>query len=290
MNINRKNYEVYFTDYLDGHLNPEEIKELQNFLLIHSDLAELLEDTGSVKLNPPRIIYPGKQLLQKDILHECPDYYAIAIAENSLDPEDEKLLNRHPQKQQIQANAYIYQNLKFKPDTEIRFTQKKRLYRKNTKHYTNSILAIAAIFLLSLAFGFWLYRQSEEPKPTSLALSIPAPAEVNPIPLPIQTIPIPEQKTFVLPEPKPDRIPTPPKIHLTPAEIIPQPLSAVYSRQTDELQEKKITISFIEMPEIMLTENAGVWKPSENKILSDNIFTSMINAGKLIAEKIKTNF
>lgn len=290
MNINRNNYEVYFTDYLDGNLNPDQIRELQNFLLIHSDLSELLEDTGTVKLSPPRITYPKKQLLQKDLLRECPDYYAIAIVENALSPEDEKILNRHPQKQQIQTDAGVYRNLKFKPDNEIRFIHKKRLYRKNITQYTYRYLTIAAVFLLALASGLWLYRQTETSKSTSLALYIPAPTEVKPLPIPIETIPVYEQETVTQRDTKSIRITEPKKTALPPAEIIPQPLSTVHSSQANELQETKITITYIEGPEIILTDNAGEWKPSENKILSDNIFNSVINAGKLIAEKIKTNF
>jgi hypothetical protein len=41
--------------------------------------------------------------------------------------------------------------------------------------------------------------------------------------------------------------------------------------------------------ELILTENAIAWKPSESKFLSNNLFSSMINTGKMIAEKLKNN-
>lgn len=90
MNINRDNYESYFIDYLDGSLTPEQVGEVRAFLLLNEDLAEMLEDTDLVKLQIPHIKYSGKAALRKDELHACPDYYAIAAAENALTKEDIK--------------------------------------------------------------------------------------------------------------------------------------------------------------------------------------------------------
>ena len=48
MNINRKNYEAYFIDFLDGNLSSEQMEELRSFLMLNPDLAGELDDVKMV--------------------------------------------------------------------------------------------------------------------------------------------------------------------------------------------------------------------------------------------------
>ena len=44
MLININNYEIYFMDYLDGNLNPDQESELMAFLSLHPDKKQELEE------------------------------------------------------------------------------------------------------------------------------------------------------------------------------------------------------------------------------------------------------
>ena len=104
MNINRNNYEKYFIDYLEGTLSKDDIHDLRVFLLFNQDLAELLDDIAKIKLTAPSVRYTRKENLKKDELHACKDYYAIAIAENSLSTQDISDIKHSSRKQKYTVN------------------------------------------------------------------------------------------------------------------------------------------------------------------------------------------
>ena len=146
MNINRNNYDKYFIDYLEGTLSKDDIHDLRVFLLFNQDLAELLDDIAKIKLTAPSVRYTRKENLKKDELHACKDYYAIAIAENSLSTQDISDIKHSSRKQEITKQAEVYRQLKLTPDTKIRYTRKSKLYHsayrqlgyKYTDHRYNS--------------------------------------------------------------------------------------------------------------------------------------------------------
>ena len=41
--ITRENYEIYFMEYMDGNLSAREQAEVEAFLLVYTDLRELLD-------------------------------------------------------------------------------------------------------------------------------------------------------------------------------------------------------------------------------------------------------
>lgn len=294
MKINRDNYEVYFMDYLDGNLKPDQTRELQAFLLINNDLQEILEEMKEpLKLKvQDSPVYKNKELLKKDQIHACTDYYAIAIAEDTLEETDKQLLKHHPQIQQIQSDAHIYRKLKLNPDTNICFPKKKKLYHhsiSNIYKYT----AIAASFLIISTISLWLYRSSVS-SGTEFCMNIPSPIVIEAIAIPDnQTGPIvkeitnPERQykkkgTTVIPAENRDMIP--------PARIIALPVNKIMLLTQKEEPSVRLHITLPPSPEIILTNAASEWKSSENKFFSENILSGMLQAGKNIAEKIKTNF
>ena len=101
--ITRKNYEIYFIEYLDGTLSEAKAAELKTFLLLNPDLSALLEDTDKAKLKAPVLIYRKKNVLKKTEIQECPDYYAIATAETVLTPEENQQLGKRKSDQPHQA-------------------------------------------------------------------------------------------------------------------------------------------------------------------------------------------
>lgn len=290
MNITRNNYESYFTDYLDGRLSPVKLRELNAFLLLNPDLAEQLEELPTNRLKAPEIKYPNKSLLRKDQLHACPDYYAIAATENSLTQTDIEYIKQHTD---LENNKSLYQYLKFKPDYQIKYPYKSKLHRTILSIKSLKISTVAAAVILLLGF---IHLESRQSVPHTPQISK---VFYYPIPAPIDIIPIPQkeknrqniQATKQHPQIKPKKRVLLLKENSEKIHLIHFPLA--------QLQASAPTVTLalpkniqrqpnIAQSEIYLAESACVWKSSEKHFLSDNIFSSVINAGKILAEKLKT--
>ena len=289
MNINRDNYESYFIDYLDGSLTPEQVGEVRAFLLLNEDLAEMLEDTDQVKLQIPHVKYSGKAALRKDELHACPDYYAIAAAENALTKEDIKLASKS---NDSLLTDNIYFKLKLKPDTGILYPHKKRLYRKQ-RPFVYLRIAAAAACVLFLGTGYFFLNRQADTAGMSLAQTIVIPPMV-----PVDVI---EINDFIKPTESNTSIPNKRVKHAVektePQTVresiaIMEPLYAAETRLAlPENNYHLITnhhyVTSASQPEIHLAKSASEWKASNNLIQSDNIVASVIQAGRIIAEKIR---
>ena len=290
MNVTRNNYESYFIDYLDGNLSPVKLRELNAFLLLNPDLAEQLEELPTNRLKVPEVEYPNKSLLRKDQLHACPDYYAIAATENILTKTDIEYIKQHTD---LEKNKSLYQYLKFKPDSQIKYPYKSKLYRTILSIKSLKISTIAAAVILLFGSVHWWSRQSIPNTPQiSKIFYCPIPIQVDIITIPQKEKNRPNiQATKQHPQIKPKkRVPllkeNSEKIHLISFPLTQ--LQASVPTMTLALPKSNQHQPNITKSEIYLAESACVWKPSEKNFLSDNIFSSVINAGKMLAEKIKT--
>lgn len=290
MNINRDNYESYFTDYLDGQLSQKEIKEMRIFLLLNDDLAELLEDTDQMKLKYIHLKYHNKESLKKDILHGCPDYYAIAAAEECLTEEDIRFTAKHIDYLESEP---IYRKLKLNPDSSIHYQNKKRLYRKD--HRIVFLRSAVAAVMLLLGGSSYLYLKHHTYPALTLAetsMIIPAIPHIEHIDIlsinEINSTITSNNKSITKVSTTTPHSITSEKESLAVMEAIYQAPNRIPQSDNDyslvSSPQMKVTVN---QPEIYLAEAASNWKSSENHILSDNIITSMINAGKMIAEKIR---
>ena len=90
MKINRRNYEHYFIDYLDGKLDPDQEKILLSFLDFNPDLQEELEGLKSTKLIPGEFSYTNKDFLLKMVSPF--EELCIDSIEQQLNEEEEKHL------------------------------------------------------------------------------------------------------------------------------------------------------------------------------------------------------
>ena len=52
MKISNENYEIWFLDYYEGQLAPEQVQELMNFLELNLDLKEEFEQFENITLIP----------------------------------------------------------------------------------------------------------------------------------------------------------------------------------------------------------------------------------------------
>lgn len=288
MNITRDNYETYFIDYWDDKLTPQQVNELKLFLLINSDLEEYFHDLNITRLSIPSIEYPHKKSLNKEIFHECPDYYAIAIAENALTEEDYQIIKKHNPAPHTIA---IYKRLKLKPDLSLSYPGKSQLYHKNKALKLSTYISVAATLLLFIGIGYLYY--------TNLDTNSQTVADVMQLPLCPEITPL-KTDTFAYEQLSKLPIIQNHKSQITPTqatyqrnslplmEVLIQPIAQLSSPSENyQLVTEKSALMSTDNSEIYLEANAKVWKTSENTFLSDNIFNSIINTGKMIAGIIK---
>lgn len=134
MKPDRSNYELWFTDWLDGKLNHNQIEELKLFLNTNPDLLEEMKGLDTIILDPPVSEFPDKNSLKRapqDISVSQFDNLCIGSLENDLNPEQQAELNyiidRDPSKKR---HFELMQKLKLKP-AELTFK-----YKSNVKRLT----------------------------------------------------------------------------------------------------------------------------------------------------------
>jgi hypothetical protein len=89
MRPDRSNYEIWFTEWLDGNLNEKQVEEFMIFLKENPELSEELNGLASVSLEPPEIKFGGKKNLKKsqtDLSESQFEHLCISSLENDLTP------------------------------------------------------------------------------------------------------------------------------------------------------------------------------------------------------------
>lgn len=252
--ITLDNIEIYLTDYADGVLSPEQERELKAFLLLHPELEKSLEDWKFAKLTPPVIRYPHKLQLKQ-------------MASGGPIPGEEPRLI---------------------PDPAVRFERKAVLYRRNPAILLLqrfSVAAVGVLFVCSISIYFYLQAptglpvadgfriQKEEPLSTQRSVLSTLHANVTRLPekLALQRM-LPDEKI--------------PDIQ-TITRRAPVEITAVALPAVTVMTEKFPAIGMPDSPEILLTEQARIWKSSDEGVRSRNIITSFIDAGKSLADKFR---
>jgi hypothetical protein len=166
MKPDRSNYEIWFTDWLDGNLSKEQAEELKVFLEENPDLKEELNGLELVSLNPPDIIFSGKAGLGRspeslsDIEFE---HLCIAGLENDLTPGQKAELIEIIGRNEARRRSFeIVQKLRLKPMAGS-FTRKS-IVKKLTigqKILRLSAIGISAAAIVSLVIGIYLFTSED---------------------------------------------------------------------------------------------------------------------------------
>ena len=145
MNPDRSDYELWFTDWLDGKLSQEQAETFLAFLKQNPDLAGELNDLELVSLEPPEITFSGKDFLRRSpesLSDEQFDNLCIASLENDLTTmEQEELHQIVSHDENRRKNYELIKKLKLKPATVV--------FRG--KHTVKKLTAVRRIFRYSLA-------------------------------------------------------------------------------------------------------------------------------------------
>jgi hypothetical protein len=160
MTPDRSNYEIWFTEWLDGNLNEEQVETLMVFLKDNPDLREELEGLADVSLEPPNVIFNGKNNLKKsfeNISESQFEFMCIASLENDLtslqESELSEIINRDENKRR---GFELIQKLKLKPPA-CSFRRKRSVKRltagqKAIRLSVIGLSAAAAIAVLIITF------------------------------------------------------------------------------------------------------------------------------------------
>lgn len=155
MEINRKNYEAYFIDYLEGNLEEKLVDSFIEFIRLNPDLKEELEIYEPVFVAPESVSFEKKNDLYKHRLdtEEEFDRAAVAILEDDITDEEklefEEYLAAHPDKEK---EARLFNKTKLRADETVIFTQKNKLYKKPMgKAILLWSLRAAAVLIFGLA-------------------------------------------------------------------------------------------------------------------------------------------
>jgi hypothetical protein len=133
MNPDRLNYEIWFTDWLDGNLNEKQVDQLRNFLNLNPDLEEELSGLYHVVLKKPEIVFKGKNDLlglPENLSRSQIEKLFIGYLENDLIPEQEEEMNRIIEFDERNRKSFeLYQQLKLKP-ISLTFAIKNKLKKQ----------------------------------------------------------------------------------------------------------------------------------------------------------------
>ncbi len=164
MKIDRKNYELYFIDYLEGNLSPLQERELMVFLEGNPDLKEELQIVKQTRITPPsEIRFPGAESLKKDYI-PVDNISPVNIDEKLID-----LLEGNASKEETAAileflelnpafgkERELYGLTKLVPDETVVCPGKNKLKRRapliplSLKRTVIAAASVAALFLITL--------------------------------------------------------------------------------------------------------------------------------------------
>ena len=165
MALSRNNYEIFFLDYLEGTLKPDQVADLILFMEQNPDLKEEFNHLEIVYLTPDNTIqFENKQRLKKNIIvsvgeinHTNYHDYFIADLEGDLSKTDTLILHKF-----LAANPFLepdveaYKKTVLIPEETIVYKSKNRL-KKNIIHW-NRILYYSTGIAAAIIILLWLYR------------------------------------------------------------------------------------------------------------------------------------
>jgi uncharacterized protein YbcI len=162
MKPDRSNYEIWFTDWLDGNLNQKQIEEFIVFVNENPDLREELNGLSMVSLEPNEVVFKRKESIKRsseNISDSQFDNLCIASLENDLTPEQQSELNYIIEHSEIKRkNFELVRKLKLKPSTALfkRKSSVKKLTagQRILKLSAIGLSAAATVAIMILAYLF----------------------------------------------------------------------------------------------------------------------------------------
>ena len=163
MKPDRSDYEIWFTDWLDGKLSHEQAEIFIAFLKQNPDLSDELNDLKLVRLEPPEITFSGKDNLRRSPENHSDEQFdnlCIACLENDLTTREQEELDHIVSLDENKRKNYeLIKKLKLKPAAVVfrgkgsvkKLTAGRRIFR-----YSLAGLSMAAALALLVTFYFYI--------------------------------------------------------------------------------------------------------------------------------------
>ncbi len=162
MIINKKNYEIWFVDFLEGNLQPEEKEALYKFLEVNPDKKQELDQLSEHYIKDIDAVFENKNDLKKSTndLGQVSSYnideYSIAYMENDLTDNGNKIFRAAISENiEFKKTYELYQATKILPDGNLIYKHKGQLKHfiigKKLIRRTIAIATAAA----SILVAFW---------------------------------------------------------------------------------------------------------------------------------------
>ena len=151
MKITRDNYESFFIDYIEGNLPESMIDQFLDFLNQNPDLKEELHLFEEVNLPGELVVFQEKKQLHKSAADEKRrlEYSAIAYLEGDWPADENKTLETYLLTNPEFKREYdLFAKTQLKPDFEIKYPDKQKLYRKSGATIVMNWVARAAAVLV----------------------------------------------------------------------------------------------------------------------------------------------
>lgn len=177
MKPDRSNYEIWFTDFLDGNLSELQVEELRVFLKENPDLNEELTGLTMVTLNPPDLTFTGRKELGKSagsLSEEQFEYLCIANLENDLKPGQKSELDEIISHDEIKRTSFErIQKLKLKPTT-AGFARKSIVKKLTTgqKVFRLSVIGLSAAATIAIIISLFLFKSENTGRKSPRAAQI----------------------------------------------------------------------------------------------------------------------
>jgi hypothetical protein len=166
MRPDRSNYELWFTDWLDGRLDEKRAGDLEVFLSENPDLREELDGLALTYLVPAGIVYKKKKSLEKSAKNYSEsqfEHLCIASLENDLTPAQRDELKEIIDQDKTKRKVFeLYQNLKLKSSSSI--FKRKSIVKKITageRIFRWSIIGLSAAATVALLVAAFLSVTSD---------------------------------------------------------------------------------------------------------------------------------
>jgi hypothetical protein len=153
----RKNYEPFIIDYLDGNLSQDQIFELFDFLKANPDIKKEFEEIYSFYNKISEGSYKYKNELKKspsDLSESQFEILCVASSENDLDSEQEKELNEIITSDPQREKTYdLIKGIKLAPpDIKFRYKNKLKKTTFRQKVYRYSVIGMSAAAAVLILF------------------------------------------------------------------------------------------------------------------------------------------
>lgn len=160
------NYEIWITDYLDGHLSADQTSLLMEFLTENPDISDEIKTVSGFIVRPDdKYLFPGKNLLRKTP-EEMPEnqfeLLCIAALENDITPEQKDELDQiiAQNRNRYETFSFIHK-LKLAPPAE-KFRYKNKIRKKTIP--VKSIRLTVTILGAAATVAFILYLSGLQTK------------------------------------------------------------------------------------------------------------------------------